>query len=93
MEIEYIPKNKSLVDSVYSVPLLPTSFRSYLIFGASYYIMLDKSDTKADINFNLAKAKLLAMINHNRLSSKVSGKNYGRIIPRLDMAKRIRELF
>lgn len=93
VEIDYIPKVKDLVDSTYSYPLLPISFVPYLIFGASYYIMLDKSDGKAELNFNLAKAKLLAMINHNRSTTKVSGKNYGKIIPRLDLAKRIRELF
>lgn len=81
-EVDYIPIGRDLQDNANSIPKVPISFREYLMHVATYFLMLDKSDNRADLQASLAKAKLVALINHNRKSTKSSGKDYGRLIPR-----------
>lgn len=85
VEIDYIPIIRDLQDNVASVPLVPKSFRPYLVFAASYYLLIDKSDNKAATFFSLAQAKLKALVNATRERTSITGNNYGRIIPRRDM--------
>lgn len=82
VEIHYIPIGLDLQDNDNSIPLVPLSFREYLARVAEYYLMLDKSDNRAAEKKGLASMKLVALISHNRKSSKSSSNNYGRLIPR-----------
>lgn len=82
VEVPYIPIHPDLTDSVLSVPVIPIPFREFLVHGAAFYLLNDKSDDKADKEAALAKAKLLALQNHNRKQLHSSGINYARVIPR-----------
>ena len=81
-EVNYIPVARKLVDNASSYPIVFGSYTDYLVFGAAHFILMDKSDNRADQYFKLAQAKLLAMVNDNRKGQALAGINYGRLIPR-----------
>jgi hypothetical protein len=69
-----------------SIPVIPEPFRLILDYGASFYLLTDKNDERADSYAALCKAKMLAMISANdRELSQSSGGRVGQMIPRLDM--------
>jgi len=82
VEIEYIPLPADLQDNAQSVPLVPRGFRPYLMHAAAYYLMLDKSDNRANTEFTLAQTKLNGMIRANRSTLKQASNNFARLIPR-----------
>lgn len=82
IEVNYIPVARKLTNSINSIPLIPGSYLKYLVYGAAFYILSDKSDSKAEQYATLAKAKLLAMVNDNRKGVSLAGNNFGRLIPR-----------
>lgn len=82
VEVPYISVVPDLTDSQDSIPLLPIGFRELLVYGASYYLMKDKNDNRAETEFQLAQRKLQALIAHNRKSLSLAGSSYGRLIPR-----------
>lgn len=82
VEVNYIPVKRQLVDSDDSFPLVPGSYSDYLIFGAAFFILTDKSDTKAEKYASLAQAKLKSLINDNRKGLSLAGQNYGKLVPR-----------
>jgi len=84
VEVDYIPIPQALRDNAASVPLIPRAYRSFLVHAASYYIMLEKSDNKAQTEFALAQAKLQALVNANRERLRTPATNYARLIPRRD---------
>ena len=67
-----------------SVPRIPLGYRSLLHDYATYFIMFDKSDPRADSYLRIAQAVLQAMINEARRTQRKSSRNRGRLIPRLD---------
>lgn len=81
-EIDFIPVDRDLKDNAASIPKVPISFREYLVYGATYKLLVDKSDNKAETFLQLAKAKLQALINHERSGVELTNKNFGKIIPR-----------
>lgn len=82
VEVPYIPVVQDLTDSTLSVPVIPLGFRDILLHGAAYYLMLDKSDNRAETEMMLAKTQLQALINHNRKQLSLAGDNYGKLVPR-----------
>lgn len=82
VEVPYIAEQPDLQDTEASVPLVPRSFRTFLVYAASYFIMVDKSDNKAELMANMAVRKLKALVQFNRKDNKLSGRWYGRLIPR-----------
>lgn len=82
VEIEYIPVPQDLKDNTSSVPKVPRAFRPYLVHAAAYFLMLDKSDNRAQTEFQLAQAKLNGMIRANRSTLKQTSNNFARLIPR-----------
>lgn len=87
IEMHYIPVPYTLVDSTDNYALVPTPFTKFLVYGASYYLLMDKSDSKAQQYFSMAQAELKAMISDNRKSLSLSGQNYGRLIPRANIGR------
>lgn len=81
-EVDYIALERDLKDNAYSVPKIPRAFREYPVYAATYKLLVDKSDNKAETFLNLAKAKLMALINHERSPIQLANKNFGKIIPR-----------
>lgn len=82
VEIDYIPIPQDLKDNALSTPLIPRAYREYLVYAAAYYIMLLKSDNRADTYAALAKSKLVAMVNDNRANKELSSNKFGRLLPR-----------
>lgn len=82
-EVNYIPVTRKLVDNAVSIPVVPGSYSKYLVYGAAHFLLLDKSDNKADQYRALAMAKLQAMVNDARKNSSLAGNNFGKLIPRL----------
>jgi len=92
VEVDYIPIAKDLKDNAASVPLLPRTFMQILEFGACFYLLVDKEDSKAQSYATLAGAKLKAMVKQNRKELSKTGKHFGSVIPRLDRMRRSRKL-
>lgn len=82
IEFNYIPVTRKLVDNQYSIPSVPGNYSKFLVYGAAHFLLLDKSDNKAELYKNLAVAQLQALINDNRKGISLSGINFGRLIPR-----------
>lgn len=85
VEAEHIPVPRDLKDTVGSVPVIPRKFIHTLEYGATYYLMLDKSDKRAQNYASLAAAKLKAMQKQNRKELIRASKNFGQTISRRDM--------
>lgn len=82
VEYEYIPAPGTLATP--DTPLVPLEDRTVLVYGATYYLMFDKNDPRATSFFQLTQSKLQAMMQARRRAYNKTGKNYGRLIPRLD---------
>jgi hypothetical protein len=93
VEYEYIPRPTDLTASPDLTPILPREFRVALMYGATYYLMLDKSDSRADAYLRMTQAKLQAMVAANRKENRQVGKEMGRLIPRTDNFGRNRRRF
>ena len=84
VEFEVIPIPTTLTSSPDTTPLVPLQYRRVLAYAATYFIMVDKSDSRADRYFRHTQAMLQAMVQANRRELEQVGKNFGRLIPRLD---------
>lgn len=84
VEVEHIPMPLDLQDNAASVPLIPRKFLQVLEYGASFYLLLDKEDSKAQGYASLAAAKLKAMMKQNRKELMRSGKYFGKVVARRD---------
>jgi hypothetical protein len=82
VEVNYIPVHRALQDNDVSIPKLPSPYTKFLVYGAAYFLLLEKSDTKAPQYFSMAQTELKAMVNDNRKTNQSAGMNYGRLIPR-----------
>lgn len=85
IEVEFIPVPRDIKDNTASIPLLPRKYSEILEYGAAYYLLLDKEDTKAGQYVALAKAKLNAMRRQNRAELERTSTDFGQIIPRADI--------
>jgi hypothetical protein len=82
VEMNYIPIHRSLQDNAGSIPRLPTPYTKFLVYGASYHLLMDKNDDKAEKYAAMAQAELKAMINDNRKTGVAAGNNFGKLIAR-----------
>lgn len=87
VEIENVPVPKDLKDNSSSIPLIPRKHSDVLEDAATFYLMLCKSDDRAQAYANLLQGKLKAMIAQHRGSLLRAGENFGQIIPRLDKTR------
>jgi hypothetical protein len=92
IEIEFVAVPRDLLDSAGSIPLVPRKHIAVLEDATTFYLMLDKSDDRAQIYANLVQANLTAMISQNRGSEARTGEWFGQIIPRPDLIERPRTL-
>lgn len=69
---------------IFNIPVVPREFRPALDYAASFWLMADKNDTRADAFSALTKTKLMAMVNAHRKESNHVTKDRGRLVPRLD---------
>lgn len=85
VDFDYIPVPLDLKDNTASVPLIPRKFARLLEFGAAYYIMLDKEDSKGNTFLQLANQLLLAMKKQNQNELQRVGTDFGETVPRSDL--------
>ena len=92
VELEYIQEPRDLFNNTASIPLIPKAYRKILEFGASYYLSLDKNDTKANAYLGIAQNSLKAMQKANRRELERTGRNFGGIAARPDLVSNERRL-
>lgn len=85
IELEYVPIPRSLQNNAASIPLIPRKFIRVLEYGAAFYILLDKRDSKADKYYTIAQQTLQSMMKFNRKELERIGKDFGNVIARADM--------
>lgn len=82
IEINHIPVTRKLCDNASSFPKVPGSFSKYLVFAAAHFVLIEKSDAKADKYGSLAQAKLQALVADERKNKSLAGNSFARLIPR-----------
>lgn len=82
VEVEYVPVPRDLKDNSSSIPLIPRKHVDILEDAATFYIMLNKSDDRAQVYANLMQGKLQAMKSQHRGSLQKTGNYFGRTIAR-----------
>lgn len=85
VEVEHVPLPRDLKDSSASIPLIPRKHIDLLEDAVVFYIMLDKSDDRAQMYAQLVQGKLKAMIAQNRGQQVRTGKHFGQIVPRPEL--------
>lgn len=88
IEVEHVPVPRDLKDSSASVPLIPRKHIDVLEDATTFYIMMNKSDDRAQVYAGLMQGKLKAMVAQNRGSLLRAGENFGQFVARRDMVKR-----
>lgn len=73
----YIPIPNDLVDADDNIPNIPREFRDFLEAAASYKLLLDKDDNRADSYAVMAKATLMSLVRASRHEKKMTGSRYG----------------
>ena len=81
-ELHFIPVTRDLQNNDISLPKVPTPYTKFLVWAASYHLLMEKSDSKAPQYFQMAQAQLKALVNDSKKSVSLGGNNFGRIIPR-----------
>lgn len=84
IQYDYIPVPDDLIDDVNSIPVIPREHRITLVYYASYYLMMDKNDTRAAEYRELTRAGMLAIVRSLKLEKANTNQNYGRFISRSD---------
>lgn len=82
VEFEYVEIADDLTVAPDMTPILPREDRLVLAYGAAYFIMIDKEDSRADAYFRFTQAKLQSMIMNRRAQFGQTSGNYGRFLPR-----------
>lgn len=87
VEVEHVAIPRDLKDNSNSIPLIPRKHVDVLEDAATFYLMINKSDDRAQIYANLVQGKLNAMIAQHRGALVKSGREFGRIVPRPDLIR------
>jgi hypothetical protein len=88
LEINYIPVPRDLKDNAISRVLLPRKDLAVLEYGAAFYLLLDKEDSKADVYGNLAKQGLSSMQKRNRNELREVDRRFGQIVTRPEQQRK-----
>ena len=82
VRFDYIPVPNDLVDNSSDIPKVPREFRDFMEYVATYKLMLDKDDDRAQTYFGMAQAQLQALQNAERKEDSNPSQDRGRLIPR-----------
>ena len=85
VEYDWIPQPADLTDSSNSIPLIPEEHRCVLEYIASYRLMLDKDDSRAQGYLDLAQATLKSMQAAKRKKDANQSNTRGCLIARPDL--------
>lgn len=87
-EYEYVPMPDELtlsgIPANDPIPILPLEHRSVLAMGATYWLMVDKEDPRADLYFRNTQQKLQSMLMERRREYEDESKDFARLNPRQD---------
>jgi len=80
----YIPVPNDLTNDEDSneIPNLPREFRDFLSNAATYKLMMDKDDSRANDYASMAKATLMSLVKADNIERQFTSKNRGEIRPR-----------
>lgn len=84
VEYEYVPYPTDLTSSPDTTPIVPREHRSTLVYGATYWLMVDKNDSRADAYFRLTQQKIQGMLLNRRREYDDSSDSFGKLVPRSD---------
>lgn len=82
VEYEFVQYPNPLTDSDESIPSLPLEGRNAIEYAATYKLMLDKDDDRAEKYLQLAQASLASIRSADRKEAGNMSGNRGRLIPR-----------
>jgi hypothetical protein len=88
IEIDHVEVPRDLKDNAASIPLIPGKHIDILEDAATFRVMLNKSDDRAQIYANMVSGKISAMVNQHRGGQQRTGKFFGQIVPRKEMLER-----
>lgn len=88
VEYKFIPIPDPLIDSDSNFPIIPVEHRDCLDFAASYFLLLDKNDDRAQMYFQLTQQKLKAMQKAEEKQKTQTSKNRGKLLARGDLYNR-----
>jgi hypothetical protein len=86
VEYDYLRRPDVLINSPDQEPLIPFEFRRLLADAATYFVMVDKNDNRADTAGLLVKNMLLAMQHEQRQRAVSQSRRFGQIQPRAPSA-------
>lgn len=92
VEYEYIPIPADLTDSGSSIPLVPRQHRAVLAYGAAYYLLLDKSDARADAMLMNLKAGLESLVQAHKKQNAQGGRRGMQLTPRRDLVQKSKRI-
>lgn len=69
---------------IFNVPIIPREFRPAMEYAATFWLMMDKNDSRAPGFSELTRAKLMAMVKAHRKEGNHIAKDRGRLYPRQD---------
>lgn len=84
IEYDSIPVPESLTDDEASIPVVPRDHRATLDYYATYYLLMDKNDSRAAEYRELARAGMMALVRASKVEKANTNSNYGRLISRSD---------
>jgi len=70
--------------TISAIPKIPRAFRKVLMYAASHFILVDKSDSRSDYFHRQTQATLQALVTANRKMKRQISTNKGRMLTRLD---------
>jgi hypothetical protein len=82
-----------LVDLPTNFPIIPVEHRDCLDFAASYFLLLDKNDDRAQMFLGLTQQKLKAMQKAEEKQKTQTSKNRGKLFARGDLYNRGKRFF
>jgi len=84
VEYEYVPYPTDLTSSPDTTPIVPREHRATLVYGATYWLMVDKNDSRADAYFRLTQQKIQGMLLNRRREYDDTSDTFGKLVPRAD---------
>lgn len=93
VDLDLIDIPAPLTDDTNSIPIIPIESRDVLTYGASFFLLEDKEDDKAQVFFALAKSELKKLLEAEKRSVTHTTKNKGKLLPRQERLSRRRRIF
>lgn len=93
VEYNYVAVPDDLTNDSNSIPVVPRDHRIALVYYASYYLMLDKTDTRTAEYKGLASAAIQACVRAWKHEKITTNPDFGRQVPRPDKVYNFRRLW